>query len=219
MDSSTTDECHRLEQALEGAEHLFQVTGSKAYERFTGSQIMKVATNTPVVYQQTERIQLISNFLASVLLGEYAPIDLSDGSGMNLLDIRRHAWSTECLAVCGNDLAAKLSDKLVHPCTALGPIAKYFVDQYGFASQCRIVSFTGDNPSSYYALASDPRTVVISLGEFQPADRSRPCDSVTNIQVPAIRSWRQYRPRPCPRRRSTVICSSTRWLPMRAVTF
>ncbi|CAF2028178.1 unnamed protein product [Rotaria magnacalcarata] len=164
MDSSTTNECQSIEKSVGGSQNLFQITGSKAYERFTGSQIMKVANKTPEIYEQTERIQLISNFVTSILLGEYAPIDLSDGSGMNLLDIRQCKWSKACLDICGKDLETKLSEKLVHPRTALGNIANYFVERYGFNSQCQIVSFTGDNPSSYYALASDPKTIVISLG-------------------------------------------------------
>ena len=164
MDSSTTEQCQTLEKAVGGAENLFQITGSKAYERFTGSQIMKVAQKTPEVYQETERIQLISNFVASVLMGDFAPIDLSDGSGMNLLDVRQHRWSSQCLDACGKDLETKLSATLVYPRTAVGMIADYFVQRYGFNNQCHVVSFTGDNPSSYYALASDPKTVVISLG-------------------------------------------------------
>ncbi|CAF1537099.1 unnamed protein product [Adineta steineri] len=178
MDSSTTHECQMIEKAVGNAQNLFQITGSKAYERFTGSQIMKVATKTSDVYQQTERIQLISNFLASILLGEYAPVDLSDGSGMNLLDIRQHKWSKECLNTCGKDLEKKLSEKLVYPRTALGTIAKYFVERYGFNSQCQIVSCTGDNPSSYYALASDPKTVVISLGTSDTVMASIPASAM-----------------------------------------
>ncbi|CAF1125615.1 unnamed protein product [Adineta steineri] len=178
MDSSTTDECQMIEKAVGNAQNLFQITGSKAYERFTGSQIMKVARKTSDVYEQTERIQLISNFLASILLGEYAPIDLSDGSGMNLLDIRQHKWSKECLNTCGKDLEEKLSEKLVYPRTALGTIAKYFVERYGFNSQCQIVSCTGDNPSSYYALASDPKTVVISLGTSDTVMASIPASAM-----------------------------------------
>lgn len=164
MDSSTTNECQLLEKSVGGAQNLFQITGSKAYERFTGSQIMKVAHKTPEIYEQTECIQLISNFAASILLGDYAPIDLSDGSGMNLLDVRQCKWSKQCLDICGNDLEKKLSETIVHPRTALGTIANYFVEYYGFNSKCQIVSFTGDNPSSYYALASDPKSIVISLG-------------------------------------------------------
>ncbi|CAF1052611.1 unnamed protein product [Adineta steineri] len=178
MDSSTTDECQMIEKAVGNAQNLFQITGSKAYERFTGSQIMKVARKTSDVYEQTERIQLISNFLASILLGEYAPIDLSDGSGMNLLDIRQHKWSKECLNTCGKDLEKKLSEKLVYPRTALGTIAKYFVERYGFNTQCQIVSCTGDNPSSYYALASDPKTVVISLGTSDTVMASIPASAM-----------------------------------------
>jgi sugar (pentulose or hexulose) kinase len=46
-----------------------------------------------------QRISLISSFLCTVFLGHYAPIDLSDGSGMNLLDIKTHEWDAQCLAV------------------------------------------------------------------------------------------------------------------------
>lgn len=46
-----------------------------------------------------QRISLVSSFAASLLIGDYAPIDLSDGSGMNLLDITTKKWSPECLEV------------------------------------------------------------------------------------------------------------------------
>lgn len=41
----------------------------------------------------------MSSFAASLFIGDYAPIDDSDGSGMNLLDIRRRDWSDLCLDV------------------------------------------------------------------------------------------------------------------------
>jgi xylulokinase len=97
---------------------------------------------------------------------------------MNLLDIRQHKWSKECLNACGNNLEEKLSSKLVYPRTALGTIAKYFVGKYGFDNQCQIVSCTGDNPSSYYALASDPKTVVISLGTSDTVMASIPASAM-----------------------------------------
>ncbi len=42
QDASTTTECRALEQAVGGAQKLSDRTGSRAYERFTGTQIRKV---------------------------------------------------------------------------------------------------------------------------------------------------------------------------------
>jgi sugar (pentulose or hexulose) kinase len=62
---------------------LAELTGSRAYERFTGNQIAKIASApaTRGAYASTERISLISSMMCSVLAGDYAPIDFSDGCG------------------------------------------------------------------------------------------------------------------------------------------
>jgi xylulokinase len=36
MDSSTTPQCRRLEEAMGGPQRVAEITGSRAYERFTG---------------------------------------------------------------------------------------------------------------------------------------------------------------------------------------
>ena len=41
----------------------------------------------------------MSSFGACLMLGAYAPIDESDGSGMNLMDLRARKWSPACLQV------------------------------------------------------------------------------------------------------------------------
>ena len=99
MDSSTTTQCLSLEKAVNGAMELASLTGSRAYERFTGNQIAKIYQNDPASYSKCERISLVSSFLASLCVGDYAPIDYSDGSGMNLMNLYTKSWETTCLQV------------------------------------------------------------------------------------------------------------------------
>uniref|UniRef100_UPI003AAD764F xylulose kinase-like n=1 Tax=Centroberyx gerrardi TaxID=166262 RepID=UPI003AAD764F len=145
MDSSSRLQCEQLQEAAGGALSLAHITGSRAYERFTGNQIAKLQQSRPQEYQDTERISLVSSFAASLFLGDYAAIDYSDGSGMNLLDIRTRSWSEICLEATAPHLDRLLGDP--RPSSSiLGPVSSYFVSRFGFCPDCRVVSFTGDNP-------------------------------------------------------------------------
>lgn len=79
---------------------LSEITGSRAYERYTGPQIRKLFTTEADLYASTERISLVSSFMASLLIGDYASIDETDGAGMNLMDIKKRCWSKDALQVC-----------------------------------------------------------------------------------------------------------------------
>lgn len=76
-----------------------EITGSRAYERFTGPQIAKIVDQRPGLYDITERISLISSFACSLFLGDYADVDYADASGMNLMDIKTKDWSDSCIKV------------------------------------------------------------------------------------------------------------------------
>ncbi|NXK57549.1 XYLB kinase, partial [Sylvietta virens] len=163
MDSSTASQCRALEKAVGGAQHLASVTGSRAYERFTGNQIAKIYSQNPEVYKQTERISLVSSFAASLFLGTYAPIDYSDGSGMNLLQIWEKAWSKSCLDACAPGLEERLGCP-VPSHSVLGSISPYYSQRYGFRPDCKIVAFTGDNPASLAGMRLQEGDIAISLG-------------------------------------------------------
>ncbi|KAL0439434.1 UNVERIFIED_CONTAM: Xylulose kinase [Sesamum latifolium] len=164
MDSSTTEQCKAIEKAVGGAMELSKLTGSRAYERFTGPQIRRIFQTQPESYSNTERISLVSSFMASLLTGSYAAIDHTDGAGMNLMDIKLRAWSKTVLEATAPGLEEKLG-KLAPAYAVAGPIAPYFVDRYHFGRNCLIIQWSGDNPNSLAGLTlNTPGDLAISLG-------------------------------------------------------
>lgn len=163
MDSSTTAECRAIEAALGGAEPLAQLTGSRAFERFTGPQIRKFATRDPASYARTERIHLVSSFLASLLAGCHAPIEPGDGSGMNLMELSTARWHPEALAATADGLESKLP-ALAPSWTVVGRLAPYWQRRHGWPA-ARVIAWSGDNPCSLVGvgLVSEGR-LAISLG-------------------------------------------------------
>lgn len=57
QDSSSTEECREMENLVGGEEEMARRTGSRAHERFTGPQILKLRRNQPEVYDKTDRIR------------------------------------------------------------------------------------------------------------------------------------------------------------------
>ena len=108
MDSSTTEECAEIERAVGGPDVLARHTGSRAFERFTGPQIRACFKRDRRAYDGTERVHLVSSFHASLLAGQDAPIDVGDGSGMNLMEVATRAWWTPAVEATAPDLARRL---------------------------------------------------------------------------------------------------------------
>ncbi|KAH8550299.1 hypothetical protein BGW37DRAFT_521521 [Umbelopsis sp. PMI_123] len=165
QDASTTSQCRCLENLVGGPQGLADLTGSKGYERFTGNQIAKLYEQNRSAYEATARISLISSFIASVLLGKLAPVDVADGSGMNMMDIHTHKWIPSILDHCGGkDLQEKLESEPVEGGSNLGSISPYFVTRYGFSPDCIIAPFTGDNPATLVSMNLEQGDCVVSLG-------------------------------------------------------
>ena len=91
----------------------------------------------------------MSSFLASLLIASYAAIDVADGSGMNLLDIRTKTWDpvltrfidqggrvdeSKTAAQVSNSLEDKLGEVDASGMKIQGVLSNWFVSRYGFSS-------------------------------------------------------------------------------------
>lgn len=164
MDSSTSRQCRERDAALGGPQAVAKLTGSRSYERFTGNQIARIYEEYPERYLATERIALVSSFMASLLIGAYAPIEPGDGAGMNLMALRSRRWSPKALACTAPYLKTKLGS-IVPSHAVVGRLSSYYTVRYGFSPLCLVMAFSGDNPNSLAALRLEQSgEIAISLG-------------------------------------------------------
>ena len=163
MDSSTRAECREITEAVGGAGPLSQHTGSRAFERFTGPQIRKFAAADPTAYAATDRVHLVSSYMASLLAGRHAPVDPGDASGMNLMDLRERRWWRPALDATAPGLAEKLPS-IAPSWTVAGTLSEFWQSRFGFPA-AKVIVWSGDNPCSLIGvgLVREGR-VAISLG-------------------------------------------------------
>jgi xylulokinase len=181
MDSSTSEECDEITRSLGGPARLAALTGSRAFERFTGPQIRCYYKRDPDGYAAAAQIHLVSSFMATLLVGTHAPLDPGDASGMNLMDLQGQ-WAQEALDATAPDLRRRLP-AIVAPTTIVGSLSRYWQVRHGLPA-ANVVVWSGDNPSSLIGtgLAAEGQ-VAISLGTsdtiFGPMQTARPDPSGT----------------------------------------
>ncbi|HEY2434389.1 MAG TPA: FGGY-family carbohydrate kinase [Vicinamibacterales bacterium] len=163
LDCSTGADCAVLTRALGGGAAVAALTGSRAYERFTGAQIHKFAEQEPAGYARTDRIHLVSSFMASLLAGRHAPIDPGDGAGMNLMDLAARTWAPRALDAAAPDLARRMPE-IKDSWAVVGTLAPYWQTKYGFGP-AKVIAWSGDNPCSLIGLGLiEAGQLGISLG-------------------------------------------------------
>jgi xylulokinase len=163
MDTSTREECGDITESLGGAQILAERTGSRAFERFTGPQIRKFMETDPHAYAWTERIHLVSSFLASRLIDGDAPLDPGDASGMNLMDLQTRDWWPDAVEATAPGLATRLP-RIVAADTVIGVLSPRWQTRYGLPP-AKVVVWTGDNPSSLIGTGViEEGQVAVSLG-------------------------------------------------------
>jgi xylulokinase len=163
MDSSTSAECAEIEAAVGGGQALAQRTGSRAFERFTAAQIRKFSKTDPAAYAATDRIHLVSSFLASLLTGGQAPMDPGDASGTNLMDLGACEWWPPAVDFTAEGLAIKLP-AIAPASTVVGTLSPYWQNRHGLPP-AKVIAWSGDNPCSLVGtgLVREGR-LAVSLG-------------------------------------------------------
>jgi xylulokinase len=100
-DQRTTAECEQI-TSLVGDKRLIEITANPALVGFTASKIMWVKNHEPAIFEKINKILLPKDYVRFRLTGEFAT-EVSDASGMQLMDIPGRCWSGEVLSKLGID--------------------------------------------------------------------------------------------------------------------
>ncbi len=98
-DQRSSAECDQITSII-GKERLIEITANPALTGFTASKILWVKNNEPEVYAKVTKILLPKDYIRFRLTGEFAT-EVSDASGMQLMDIPGRKWSDEVLNKLG----------------------------------------------------------------------------------------------------------------------
>ena len=143
-DGRTAEECKQIEE-LVGHDRLIEITANPALAGFTASKIMWVKNNEPENYAKCAHILLPKDYIRYKLTGEFAT-EVSDASGMQLLDIPGRCWSDEVLEKLGID--KKLLAKVYESPDVTGHITADIASLTGLPEGIPVAGGAGDNAAA-----------------------------------------------------------------------
>ena len=143
-DQRTGEECEDITR-LVGRERLIEITANPALTGFTASKIMWVKKHEPENYAKCRHILLPKDYVRYKLTGEFAT-EVSDASGMQLLDIANRCWSDEVLEKLGIDKS--LLAKVYESPEVTGTITAQASQLTGLKEGTVVVGGAGDNAAA-----------------------------------------------------------------------
>ncbi|MEG1775393.1 MAG: xylulokinase [Clostridia bacterium] len=143
-DQRTGAECEQITR-LVGAERLIEITANPALTGFTASKILWVRNHQPEIYAKCKHILLPKDYLRYKLTGVFAT-EVSDASGMQLLDVPKRCWSAEVLEKLQIDPA--LLAKVYESVEVTGGITAEAAALTGLAVGMPVVGGAGDNAAA-----------------------------------------------------------------------
>lgn len=139
-DQRTAKECAEITEKV-GEKRLIDITANPALTGFTASKILWVRNNEPEIYKKCRKILLPKDYIRYMLTGEFAT-EVSDASGMQLLDIKNRCWSKEVLNAL--DIPIEYLGEVHESIVVSGKVHKKAAEVTGLKEGTPVVGGAGD---------------------------------------------------------------------------
>ena len=126
-------------------ERWIEITANPPLTGWTAAKILWVKKNEPENYSRCRHILLPKDYIRFVLTGTYAT-EVSDASGMQLLDVPGRCWSEEVLEKL--DIDAALLGKVYESCEVTGTVLPEIAGKTGLSEETKVVGGAGDNAAA-----------------------------------------------------------------------
>ena len=126
-------------------EEWIRITANPPLTGWTAAKILWVRKNEPENYNRCRHILLPKDYIRYILTGVFAT-EVSDASGMQLLDVPGRCWSDEVLKALNID--KNLLGKVHESCEATGTLLPDVAKELGLSEKCIVAGGAGDNAAA-----------------------------------------------------------------------
>ena len=140
-DQRTVAECEEITERAGGREQLIRMVANPALTGFTAPKILWLRNKEPKRFARLKNVLLPKDEIRRRLTGELAT-DVSDASGMLLLDVRKRKWSKELLSKL--ELDPDLLGTVYESDEVTGNLRPEIAEKLGLTTDCVVVGGAGD---------------------------------------------------------------------------
>ena len=140
-DGRTAAECAEITEKAGGRDELIRMVANPAMTGFTAPKILWLRNNEPKRFEKLRTVLLPKDEIRRRLTGEIAT-DVSDASGMLLLDVRHRCWSDELLGKL--QLDKSLLGTVYESEQITGTLRPEVALKLGLTNACQVVGGAGD---------------------------------------------------------------------------
>lgn len=139
-DQRTQEECDYLNNGI-GQDKISQYTGNMALTGFTAPKLLWVKKHEKEIFDKVAHVLLPKDYIRYKLTGVYAT-DVSDASGMLMLDVKERKWSREMLAIL--DIKEEVLPRVYESWEVTGKLTKEAAGYTGLTEETVVVGGAGD---------------------------------------------------------------------------